>query len=190
MHRYADEKKALPPQALCNPNGEPLLSWRVLLLPYLEQRALFEQFKLDEPWDSPHNIRLLAQMPSVYAPFDGSPTPEPYTTCYQVFVGNGAAFEQRYGLSFKDDFPDGTSNTVLIVQGAEAVPWTKPADLDYAPDRPPPKLSGVFAGTYQVAFADGSARPISQKIRLTTLRALITRNGGETIDWHAVDDPR
>ena len=179
MHGYADAAKTLPPQAVYSPDGKPLLSWRVLLLPYIEERELFQQFRLDEPWDSPHNLALLPRMPRVYAPFDGSSPPEPYTTYYQVFVGSGAAFEGRTGLRLKEDFPDGLSNTLLIVQAAEAVPWTKPADLPYQPGGPLPKLNSYFPDTFQVAFADGSGRPIRQTVNPVRLHAFITRNGRE-----------
>src|SRR5438477_9227485 len=108
MHAYADEHGRLPPAVVYGEDGTPLLSWRVLILPYIEQKPLFDRFKLDEPWDSPHNIELLAEMPRIFAPYDGSPPHEPHTTYYQVFVGKGAAFEGRRGMRLKDDFPDGT----------------------------------------------------------------------------------
>jgi hypothetical protein len=183
MHGYHAAKGTLPPQALHSKDGKPLLSWRVLLLPYIEQHKLFEEFNLDEPWDSPHNMQLVPKMPQVYAPFDGSSTPEPHTTFYQVFVGNGAAFERRRGLRFKDDFPDGTSNTILVVQTAAAVPWTRPVDLEYAPDQPLPKLNGLFPGTIQVGLADGGTRSIPYPMSEMKLRALITRNGGDSVIW-------
>lgn len=86
MHLYADANKSLmPPPALINKDGKTVLSWRVLLLPYLGERQLYEQFKLSEPWDSPHNKKLLSKMPAVYAP-PGFKTREPFSTFYQVFV--------------------------------------------------------------------------------------------------------
>src|ERR1700681_2736714 len=98
MHIYQEVHGTLPPAAVCDKDGKPLLSWRVLLLPYMEQQALYDQFHLDETWDSPHNLPLLARMPKFYAPFNGKPTPRPYTTFYRVFVGKGAAFEGRKGM--------------------------------------------------------------------------------------------
>src|SRR6516165_3014449 len=128
MHTYNDQYGSLPSAAICDKDGKPLLSWRVSLLPFLEDQGLYQQFRLDEPWDSPHNLQLLPRMPRVYAPFNGKRTPEPYTTYYQVFVGKGAAFETRKGLRLSQDFPDGTSKTFLIVEAGEPVPWTKPED--------------------------------------------------------------
>ena len=65
IHNYHDEHSAMPPQAVCDKDGKPLLSWRVLLLPYMEQEALYRQFKL-EPWDSPTNKPLSAGIPNTY----------------------------------------------------------------------------------------------------------------------------
>src|SRR5262249_51556565 len=74
MHNYHDVNGKFPPAAICDKQGKPLLSWRVAILPYVEQDNLYKQFKLDEPWDSEHNKKLIAQMPKVYAlPRDPKP---------------------------------------------------------------------------------------------------------------------
>lgn len=169
----------LPPAALCSKDGKPLLSWRVLLLPYLEQVTLFEKFKRDEPWDSPHNKALLAEMPKVYAPVTGA-TPEPYSTFYRVFVGEGTAFEGTQGLPLSlQNFPDGLATTLLMVEGAEAVPWTKPEEIPYAANQPLPKLGGQFHGAFCAAFASGAVRLIEKGTEEKRIRAAITRNAGE-----------
>lgn len=185
MHNYLDHHGTLPPPAVHDKGGRPLLSWRVLILPYIEQKELFEEFRLDEAWDSPHNVRLLERMPKIYAPFDGSSPPQPYTTFYQVFVGKGTAFEGPGGLHLPADFPDGSSDTFLVVEAGEAVPWTKPEDLSYAPDRPLPKLGGLFKDGFRAALVDGSIRSISKEISEKTIRAAITRNGKDQLgsDW-------
>jgi hypothetical protein len=179
MHNYHGQHGRLPSAVVYGEDGTPLLSWRVLILPFIEQGPLYERFKLDEPWDGPHNIQLLSEMPHVFFPFDGSSTPEPYTTFYQVFVGKGAAFEGRRGLRFNEDFPDGTSNTFLIVEAGKAVAWTKPEDLPFGPDQPLPKLGGIFKGSFRAALADGSVQSFQQNISESSLRAGITRNGGD-----------
>jgi hypothetical protein len=188
LHDYEQAHGALPPAAVYDKDGKPLLSWRVLILPYLEQehlaeRGLFRQFKLDEPWGSPHNLALLERMPKVYAPPKGIATPEPYTTYYQVFVGKGAAFEGTRGISVAD-FPDGKENTFLVVEAATAVPWTKPQDIPYAPDQPLPDLDGMFRHHLAV-MADGSVRRIPSDADPATIRAFITRNGhdGPVPEW-------
>jgi hypothetical protein len=167
--------------------GQPLLSWRVLLLPDIEQKELFHEFHLDEPWDSPHNVQLLARMPATYAPPPGkaSKVPPHHTVC-QVFVGRGAAFEGREGLRLPADFPDGTSNTLLVVEAGEPVPWTKPEDLAYDPGGRLPGLRCLFRDGFRAALGDGSVRWLLKRdLGEATLRALITRNGGDDpgSDW-------
>src|SRR5262249_21519211 len=128
----------LPRRAIRGKGGETLLSWRVQILPFLEQEALYQKFRLDEPWDSPHNLHLMKEMPQVYTRAPWRVTEAPFATHYQVFAGPGTAFEGD-GPTW-DDFPDGRGNTLLVVEAAEAVPWTKPADLDYSPKLPVPQL--------------------------------------------------
>src|SRR5581483_4336211 len=67
LRAYEDHHESLPPAVLRGPDGRPLHSWRVLILPYISEQALYAEFKLDEPWDSAHNIRLLDRMPRLYA---------------------------------------------------------------------------------------------------------------------------
>jgi RNA polymerase sigma factor (sigma-70 family) len=161
--------------------GRALLSWRVTLLPYLGEDNLYKQFKLDEPWDGPHNKKLLDRMPKVYAP-PGVKTREPYTTFYQIFVGAHAPFQKHQLARIPASFPDGTSNTILIAEAGNAVPWTKPEDLHFALDEPLPELGGLYPGIINVAFADGSATALLAQADADMLRALITPNGGEVVD--------
>ncbi len=182
MHNYQEAMGALPPAALWTQEGQPLLSWRVLILPYIEEENLFKEFRLHEPWDSPHNLRLLPRMPKIYRPLSRRDKATPYTTRYQVFVGRGAGFEGRQGLHLAADFPDGTANTLLIVEAADTVPWTKPEDLPYYPGQPLPTLARLWPDYCLAAMADGSVRLIKRDVEEQTLRGLVTRNGGETLD--------
>jgi hypothetical protein len=183
MHNYADTMGNLPPAAVCDKTGKPLLSWRVLILPYVEEEELFKQFKLDEPWDSAHNKKLLARVPKVYA-IPGLTKPGGTDTHYRVFVGNGAGFDWVRGMRLPADFPDGTSNTLLCVTAATAVPWTKPDELEFDPEKDMTKLVGlVVNGRMQFGMFDGSVRSIAKIPDKQTFHALITRGGGEVINF-------
>jgi hypothetical protein len=179
MHNYHQVNGRFPPAIVYSKDGKPLYSWRVLLLPYLPGVKLPEEFKLDEPWDSPHNIKLLSSMPQVYGdPNLGSAGSG--QTIFEVFVGKGTAFESGQGEAM-NSFTDGTSNTILIVESANPVEWTKPTELAYAPDKPLPKLGGHHPDRIITAMADGSAHALPASISEKDLRALITRDGGEEV---------
>jgi hypothetical protein len=214
MINYADDHGGqMPPAVVYDKDGKPLYSWRVLLLPYLGEDGLYRQFHLDEPWDSPHNKQLLGLMPKVFAD-PATPPGGIEVTRYQVFDGPGAAFDSdpRHGLvpfdpnargplgaappgklglqqgritKFPASFADGTSNTFLIVEGADPVPWTKPADLPFDPKGPLPRLSDRFAGGFNAGLADGSVRLIGKGVSEPTRRAAITINGNDPLgpDW-------
>jgi prepilin-type processing-associated H-X9-DG protein len=179
MINYADSVGHLPAQAVFGADGKPLLSWRVMILPYIEQDALYREFHLDEPWDSEHNKKLLARMPKIYE-MPGSPKGTT-DTFYQCFVGPGAFFEGKKGVKFPADFTDGTSNTIMCVEAAKGVPWTKPEDLPFDPEKELPKLGGQFPGGFNVSMCDGSVHFLNNKISKETLKAAITRNGGEVL---------
>jgi hypothetical protein len=181
MHEYAGVHGRFPPAVLYSKDGKPLHSWRVLLLPYLDE-DLYKQFNLEEPWDSPHNIKLLPRIPDVYRYVrrDG-PTPPRNHTYYHVFVGKGTPFEGTTGIPI-EDFPDGRSETILIVEGGEPVPWTKPEDIPFTEDHPFAKIATVSPYGFESVFADGALHFIQNQVNESTIRALITRNGGEKVD--------
>jgi Protein of unknown function (DUF1559) len=180
LHNYHDCFKGFPAAAICDKNGKPLLSWRVALLPFLEEDNLYREFKLDEPWDSKHNKALLKKIPKVYAP-PGLKTKNPFSTFYRPFVGKGAAFEPNQRLRY-GNFQDGLSNTLMVMEAGQAVPWTKPDDLPYDPKKPLPKLGGMCKDGFHALFGDGSVQFFKKKIDPKILHALITRDGGEVIE--------
>jgi RNA polymerase sigma factor (sigma-70 family) len=96
LHNYNDVHGHLPPPAITDKTGKPLLSWRVAILPFIDQDALYKEFKLNESWDSPHNKKLLAKMPRIFAPMGGK-TAGTHSTFYQYIVGPEAVFTQWKG---------------------------------------------------------------------------------------------
>lgn len=186
MHNYLSAtNEGFPPQAICDKDGNPLLSWRVAILPYIEQQGLYEEFHLDEPWDSEHNKTLIDKMPAVYGVPPTRARLKPGHTFAQVLVGNGALFEADTPVGIAD-VADGTSNTILVAEAAKPVVWTQPADLEYDPEEPVPAMGGIrWRGGFNAAFADGSVRFLKTTIDVQVLRALITRAGGEVISADA-----
>ncbi len=176
---YHEGNGGLPPAAIRDKNGKPLLSWRVAILPYMEQYQLYIQFRLNEPWDSPHNKELLSKMPKIYAsPYDEEATRE-FKTYYRVFTGKGTLFPNGGTLTF-DQATDGLDNVVMVVEAGEAVPWTKPDELEYDPNKPLPQLGGVLrdSDTFQVVMANGDVRKIKRSVSEQSIRAAIICNDG------------
>jgi len=189
FHNFHSTFNFFPPLTRYDKNKKPLLSWRVAILPYIEQAPLYNEFKLDEPWDSPHNKALIPKMPKIFA-IPGAKT-DPGKTFYRAFSGAGTAFSTQNqgetGVSIRD-ITDGTSNTLGVVEAKEAVIWTKPdSEIPFdAGQMPPPAalvngLGGHFPGGFNVMMLDGSIRFVKSTINPMTLRALITRSGGEVI---------
>jgi prepilin-type processing-associated H-X9-DG protein len=185
-YRYQEEHGHFPAATITDSRGKPLLSWRVALLPYLGERDLYAQFRLDEPWDSPHNRALVARMPAVYA-CPSEPRRARGMTRYQAVVGPnaglgvvGTMFEARRGVDIREA-TDGTSNTILVAEAATLVPWTRPDDLRYAQDAPLPSFGSRHRGGFHVAFVDGSVRLLKFTLAPETLRTLLTRDGGEVL---------
>ena len=180
MHMYHDAMGRFPPIASTGlPEKKGNLSWRVHILPYLEQQQLYQEFHLDEPWDSDHNKPLIDKMPKVYV-CPTAPTPAGQTY-YKVFVGGGAMFDPKVGTNFTS-VQDGLSNTFMVAEGGDPVIWTKPDDFTYDPEKPLPKLGLPGSDTINVLMADGSVRSLNLKtVSEKTIRALITKAGDETI---------
>jgi prepilin-type processing-associated H-X9-DG protein len=186
FHEYHNAHEHFPAPSLAGRDGKPLLSWRVALLPYLGYRSLYERFRLDEPWDSPHNRALLLEMPAEFACPAGSGGGKGQTG-YLVIVGPitepgniNTPFEPTRGAEIREVI-DGTSNTILVLETDALVPWTKPDDLTWERDGPLPLLASPHLGGAHVVFADGSTRFLKSAIDRRVLLALVTMNGNEVL---------
>ncbi|QDS96026.1 Serine/threonine-protein kinase PknB [Roseimaritima multifibrata] len=148
-------------------------SWRVAILPFVEQQDLFEQYRFNEPWDSENNIKLVEKMPEVYqSPF--APDDDPVgQTHFLGFATEHGALGNAHGESFRN-FTDGLASTILLVESKKGVPWTKPEDLTET------NVESLEGDILRYLMADGSVHDM-QPIDNDKLQKLITRDGGEVI---------
>ncbi|MEO2014914.1 MAG: DUF1559 domain-containing protein, partial [Fuerstiella sp.] len=178
LHNFHDLYGRFPKSTSRNESGDALLSWRVHLLPFLGHEDLYDQFVLEEPWDSLKNRPLADRMPDIYRTENANL--EPGHTMYLVPVGPGAAFEDANEIRIIE-FTDGTSNTLMIVQVSpeESVTWTQPGDFVFDPNSSLNGLKGVGPEGFRAAFADGRVMTVTETG--DSLKALFTRNGGEEV---------
>ena len=189
LHNYHDVFKGLPPEHTADADGKPLLSWRVHILPFIEQTALYDQFHLDEPWDSPHNKKLIAKMPAIFK----HPTvklPEG-KTLYLAPVGDNTILSKpkpgrRRGNSLEMIAnQDGTSNTIMLVEGNKlsAETWTKPGNFDPDGGQIRALLKGNWPnGKIIACFGDASVHLLSETIDEKALESLFNYRDGEVVD--------
>ena len=181
MANYEATFGAFPAAAICDKKtGKPLLSWRVAILQYIEEEALYKQFKLDEPWDSEHNLKLAKNMPKVYF-HPKANKPGDNKTHYRLFFGKGAAFELNKGFSMGAIANmDGLSNTLMVVEAEDPVVWTNPNDLAFDPTKALPKMLSID-GKFSAAYCDGSVRSFKVPIDPEIFKLLIQKNDGKLI---------
>jgi hypothetical protein len=191
MENYDGINDRLPPHAIRDKNGKPLLSWRVAILPYVGEINLYGKFKLDEPWDSDHNKKLLARMPKLYRP-PVEDKDKPYHTYYKVFVSPKGAKpaspftgDEKITLA-QINKQDGSINTILAVEGGEPVPWTKPEDIPFDMTKPLPTLALPFRDGINIVLCDGPVRKLKKGLPDKVLKEIITWNGGEKVDFSAL----
>jgi hypothetical protein len=180
-HRYADDHDRKFADDLTDKDGRPLLSWRVALLPYVDGQKLYQEFKLDESWDSEHNKKLIKKMPKVFAPVRVKA--KEGDTFIQRFVGKGALFNENGVAYTLPTIPDGTSNTALMVEAGDPVIWTQPVDLPFNLKGPLPKLGGLFNGDFHILLADGSVALFKKNYDLDEMKKVVRPDDGKPIDF-------
>jgi hypothetical protein len=196
---YHDAKGHYPPAYVLGPDGKPWHSWRVLLLPYLDEEKLFGEYNFNEPWDGPNNRRLASRIPSVFRSQRAQRKSDSVVTSYLAVVGEGTLWPGA-GTVPRQEVTDGEAQTILLVENSGlGVHWMEPRDLEFATmsfglGRP----DGV-SSWYQdpaIVTADGSVRRLKRELRPETLRALLTIRGGERLEqnesgqWEWLQDGR
>lgn len=184
LHAYHDRYSYFPPAYIADNDGRPIHSWRVLILPYLDDecRQLFAQYRFSEPWDSSANRKLLDRRPAVFSCPTRRRSASRQCTAYAAIFGPQCVFSGANPVGL-DDITDGSSETMMIVEATEAdIPWTKPEDVEIT-KRPKAGdrlgLSSDHEGGFYAVFADGSVRFMNTTQSQATFDALFTRDGDD-----------
>ncbi|MBW3540316.1 MAG: DUF1559 domain-containing protein [Planctomycetes bacterium] len=187
LHNYHEDYGCFPPAYVADERGRPMHSWRVLLLPYVDELPLYKQYRFDEPWDGPNNLKVGAQMPRIYlCPDDDRLSFRAATTTYMALTGPGTSFEANRCTGIID-IRDGLETTLLVVESPRSpVPWTKPVDVSpaslYNLLKSTPRTSTPHEEGVNVVWVDGRVTTLPTDVSRATLNAISTVAGGESVD--------
>ena len=191
MDGYRQEHGHYPPAFSVDENGQPLHSWRVLILPYLgpAEQSIYDRFVLDKPWDDPANAWQAMNMPTVFeCPAD--PDAGSGMTSYMVITGRGTMFEKGVTITEADlQSGDGASQTILVVESSQSsVPWNHPTDINSIQLQhginsgvSPSCCSKHLPAGMNVVYADGTVQFLPEFVAAEDLHSLSTVKGGEVV---------
>jgi prepilin-type processing-associated H-X9-DG protein len=188
IQSYEIEHGHYPPAYVLGPDGKPWHSWRVLILPHLQEDDLYAKYRFDEPWNGPNNSKLAGQIfTKTFACPDGYDHERTANTNYVLVVGEGTAFPGDKTTT-RADIRDGEANTLMLVEVGDAgIHWMEPRDLpldalQFGTSRPnQTAISSTHPHGPNVVFADGRYQQLRHPLRPETLRALGTIAGGEDV---------
>lgn len=186
MQSYHDRYGSFPPAYVADEDGKPMHSWRVLLLPYLGEQWVYDQYDFNEPWDGPHNRSLAGLIPGAYhCPDDFGAAAE--ETTYVMIVGRETISDGPTGRS-TEEITDGTARTILLVETSHSgINWLEPRDLPAdrisyrINDGTPRGIRSNHPGTAHVLLADGSVQALDVQIDAQTVRAMSTIAAGDDV---------
>ncbi len=176
MHNYHDTYKSFPPAYTVDDSGQRLHSWRTLILPFMEQAALYDSIDLSKPWDDPANqMAAQAMVPMYTCPSSAS---DPTMTNYVAIVDPSSIMSGAQGTSFSA-ITDGSSNTVMVVEvsASDAVPWMSPNDIDRRSFVNGPPGGTNHPGGMNVMFADGSVQFLADSSDPSERDSMVTKDG-------------
>jgi prepilin-type processing-associated H-X9-DG protein len=200
MQSYHQTHGCFPPAFIPDEKGRPKHSWRVLLLPFLDQQDLYGKYRFDEPWNSPNNLLLANRMPGLYrCPSD--PAADRSLTSYAMIVGPHAISDGPTARRVSD-VKDGTSNTIMLAETANAeIQWLEPRDLNTedmvfrvnalrdSPHESGCGISSRHPDRANVVFCDGTVRAIDEIVAEKILKAMLTIDDGDAVDPRAPERP-
>jgi hypothetical protein len=195
LQSYAADHGTYPPPVTTDRKGAPLHSWRVLILPYLDQEDLYDRFDLDLPWDHPTNMGVARDIPVVYQHPNRDNATSFFESGYYLIKGTGTLFPNTGPLG-PDQITDDMSQTILVIEGTPLVPsgmWTEPLDLDFANmqgklgTNPGIEPGGLLDGGVAFATTDGRGHFVPNSMEPITFRSLITARGDERLPDDTLD---
>jgi hypothetical protein len=191
LNAYAADHGAYPAPAIVSRSGQPLLSWRVLILPYLGEEELYDRFDLNAAWNSGQNQMISYQdMPAIYRHPDNQGWAT--DTVYHLVTGTGTLFPKSGPLSPRQ-VTDGATKTILVVEASASSMWTEPLDLDFVTSggtinsASGNDLGGATDGGVCVVTVDGLGHYLPETTASMTVNALITPQGGEPLPDDVLD---
>jgi hypothetical protein len=198
LHNYHDANKHLPSANICDKNGKPLFSWRVQILPMMECGDIYNSLKIDEPWNSPHNTKVLSQFKPNYGPSypyyecpSANHKNNDFTTNYIAVIGPGTAWRENGPVKFSD-LPDRGKHTVMAVEVVDSgVHWAEPRDLtvDEALEGLKTgkglRISSAHPGCINILFADDAVRMLPSKMPISVWRKILA---GDAMDFDKILD--
>ena len=188
LHNYHDVYGSFPPAYVADEQGQPMHSWRALILPYCDSQKLYEEYDFSEPWNGPQNSQLFDRDPGVLGCIPHG-LRKPGWTNIVAITGLGTAFPGT-SVTRLSEFQDGPANTILIAEIADQkVPWLAPIDLsmeEAVRDWNGPPDAGIACVPWRrpfVACADRiTAFSLGRDLPASSLKALMTISGGEPIN--------
>lgn len=192
-HNYHSAYGRFPPAFTTDVEGRPLHSWRVLILPFIEEQALYNDLDLSKPWNHPSNIQHADRMPDLFlCPADGMDLPGRFAhvkTPYVAIVGAGTIWDAQLNGVTLADVHDSASQTIMLLESdVHSVHWMSPSDIDIADivavneEGETDVISSHHPGGTNVVMADGSSRFVAETVKAEKLRAAATIQGGEDVD--------